>query len=100
MLFTGSFDHTAHESTKERLAKPAPATGGHCLSRPGGHLLQPTSWPRPGCWPVGMVSPAEGQPSCSRIEPVPLIVTVLTTMAKHEKPLLDLLTAPLNVSLA
>src|SRR5579863_3399056 len=47
-----------------------------------------------------MARPAAAQPPCAKMDPVPLIVMSPTTIAKQDVPLLDLLTAPLKVTLA
>jgi hypothetical protein len=48
---------------------------------------------------VGNVTPAAAQLPCARMLPVPLMVMLSTTSSKQDVPLLDLLTAPLNVTL-
>ena len=50
--------------------------------------------------PAVLATPAAAQPPWAKIAPVPLMVMSPTTRAKQELPLLDLLTAPLKVTLA
>src|SRR5580704_14014160 len=61
--------------------------------------VQLTKMPRPGTAPVGMLTPASAQPPVDRMLPVPLMRMLLATITKQDWPLLDLLTAPLNVTL-
>jgi hypothetical protein len=47
-----------------------------------------------------MLTPAAAQPPVDRMLPVPLMAILLATSTKQDWPLLDLLTAPLNVAFA
>jgi hypothetical protein len=49
---------------------------------------------------VGIVNPAALHPPLSVMSPVPLMVTSSMTITKQDWPWLDLLTAPLIVTLA
>ncbi len=82
------------EFDRGRAARVPTQEGAHELSV---HRDQLTSMPRP--LPCGMSSPEDWHwSSLAKIEPVPLIVMLSTTIAKHLWPWLDLLTAPLKVT--
>jgi|SRR5580704_321754 hypothetical protein len=82
------------------LSRGYSGSDGQAAARRPKLLNQRTSCPLPGKFPVGMFNPAAAHPPVSKMLPVPLTVTLSTTIAKHEWPLLALFTAPLKVTLA